>query len=245
MNSSRRGVAPVISSERVGYKLFRFLLSRPPGGRVRKWGQFWFRKSRMALRNLHFHTRPWWFWNTVKFGTPCSREYNWLLFPIRKWVHFPKTHGLSASLEACVFPPEGASGWLQQVSPAVLHTRSAFLSCWQPSVWLAARPVGKFWLPHGSAVISLKFIIQTCRNDHWRGYHISLRCDTHPKGPRVEKTCSFDRDVISVSFLFQRVPPLSELSNCSSLHKSRAAIVMEIYVHSVNAECVCPLKETA
>lgn len=61
----------------------------------------------------------------------------------------------------------------------------------------------------------------------------------------MEKTCPSDRDVISVSFLFQRVPPLSELSNCSSLRKSRAAIVMEIYVHGVNAECVCPLKETA
>lgn len=79
----------------------------------------------------------------------------------------------------------------------------------------------------------------------WSRYLVSLRRDTRPKGSCAEETCPFDRGVISVGILFQSVPPLSALSNCSWFHKSRAAIVMEMYIHCVNAELVCCLKEAA
>lgn len=91
---------------------------------------------------------------------------------------------------------------------------------------LIAQLVGKFWLPDSSEVI-IKCVEMTV----WRRCPSCLQRDTRPQGSCVEETCPFDRDIISVGLRFQRVPRLSALSNCSWFHKSRAAIVMEMYIY--------------
>lgn len=160
MNDDHSGMSPVIAivaSEGPGECTVQIPV--PPSLHERS--RFWFSKSRLVLRNLHFHMCSWRFF-VVKFGTHHSREYNLLFFPIQKWAGLLKTLGLLDSLKASFslqrrwhieMPPRSAA------HPPPPHPYS------HPCTGLTAQLVGKFWLPNNSAVTSFTFIIQTCRND--------------------------------------------------------------------------------